>query len=229
MIPLRDANPSQTRPVVTLTLILANVLVFFYQLSLGPGVEHFFREFGVVPADILGGSARAPVGPYLPLVTSIFLHGGWLHLIGNMLFLWIFGDNVEDRLGHGRFLVFYLAGGLMANLAHLWANGQSTLPTIGASGAVAAVLGAYACLYPRARVMALVPLGFFMQMMELPAMLFLGGWFGIQILSGTLEVMARGPRETGGIAWWAHIGGFGYGFLVALFVRRRAAEVYVGG
>lgn len=215
---------------MTSLLVGANVLTFLYQLSLGPEVEQFFRQFGVVPADMLGDPTRDPTGRLLPLVTSIFLHGGWLHLLGNMLFLWIFGDNVEDRMGRARYLLFYLLGGVMANLAHLWTNAQSTLPTIGASGAVAAVLGAYACLYPKARVLALVPLGFFLQMMELPAMLFLGGWFGIQILSGTVEFLARGPRETGGIAWWAHIGGFAYGFLAGLFFRQeRRREVYIGG
>lgn len=219
MIPLRDENPSRDRPVVTTLIVLANVLAFLYQLQLGPALSQFFQQFAVIPADIWGDSSGDPVRRALPLVTSLFLHGGWLHLIGNMWMLWIFGDNVEDRLGHGRYLLFYLLGGVVANVAHILTNPHSALPTIGASGAIGAVLGAYACLHPRAKVLTLIPLGFFLQTVEVPAWIFLGIWFGLQLLQGTFSLFTRGAQEVGGIAFWAHIGGFAYGYLAALFFR----------
>lgn len=207
-------------------LVALNAVVFLYELSRGRELDQFVRQFGAVPVDI---SMRFGEGALLatwPLVTSMFLHGGWLHLAGNMLFLWIFGDNVEDRFGHLRFLLFYLVGGLVASVTHVLTNTASTVPTIGASGAVAAVLGAYTWFFPRARVLALVPIGIFLQTMELPAGIFLGLWFVMQFLSGTLAAMMGSSLKAGGIAWWAHIGGFAFGGLlaVALFRRRRAAR-----
>jgi hypothetical protein len=226
LIPLRDSNPSRTPPVVNLFLIVINVLAFFYELSLGRELDHFLRQFGVVPVDIMRGLIEARGQELFPLMTSVFLHGGWLHLIGNMLFLWVFGDNVEDQLGHFGYVIFYLLGGLVANAAHIVFNTSSQLPTIGASGAVAAVLGAYTYLFPGARVLTLVPLGFFLQTMELPAKIFLGLWFVLQFFSGATSLAAARTEATGGVAWWAHIGGFAFGFLVAvLFYRSRRRRI----
>jgi membrane associated rhomboid family serine protease len=226
VIPLKDINTSSTRPVVNTLLVAINVIAFFYELSLGRDIEQFLRQFGVVPVDIMGDQTVSLFDRVRPLVTSMFLHGGWLHLIGNMLFLWVFGDNVEDRFGHFRYLLFYLAGGFAASLAHILFNADSTVPTIGASGAVAAVLGAYSFLFPGARVLALVPLGFFLQTMEIPAKLFLGLWFVLQFLSGATSLAVSRAAQAGGVAWWAHIGGFLFGFLLALaFYRDRRRRV----
>ena len=221
MFPIRDTNRTSTLPIVTFLLVALNAGLFLYELSLGSGLGQFMQKFGAVPVDIVTAVSTGRVEGLVPLFSSMFLHGGWLHLIGNMLFLWIFGDNVEDRFGHGRFVLFYLSGGVVAIVAHLAANPASTVPTIGASGAVAAVLGAYWFLYPGARVLALVPLGFFIQTAELPARLFLGIWFGLQIVSGLIE-SGTGAGNTGGVAWWAHIGGFLFGYLIAAgFCRPR--------
>ncbi|HKZ51675.1 MAG TPA: rhomboid family intramembrane serine protease, partial [Candidatus Acidoferrales bacterium] len=184
MIPLRDANPSHHAPVVTFALIAANCLAFFYQLSLSPaGFERLVFTLGMVPARVTALPTNPDIGltgAFLPLFTSMFLHGGWLHLIGNMWFLWIFGDNIEDRLGHFRYLLFYLLCGLGAGVAHMLFNLNSTVPTIGASGAVAGVLGGYFLLFPGARVLTLVP-AFFLFMVELPAYLILLYWFALQL------------------------------------------------
>jgi len=158
----------------------------------------------------------------LTLVTSMFLHGGWLHLIGNMWYLWIFGDNVEDRLGHGRFLLFYLAAGVVASIIHAALQPGSPMPTVGASGAIAGVLGAYAFAFPRARVLTLVPIFFFIQIIAIPAMVLLGIWFAFQFIAGTMSFgVARG---SGGVAWWAHIAGFVFGFLVMMLFSRRVTS-----
>jgi membrane associated rhomboid family serine protease len=222
VFPLRDINPRRTFPVVTTTLIAINTIAFFYELSLGPQIAGFFQQTAFIPADYfhpgdLGIDVRS-------VFVSMFLHGGWAHLIGNMLYLWIFGDNVEDRLGHVRFILFYLACGWVATLAHGYANPESTVPSIGASGAIAGVLGAYLVVFPRARVLTLVPLGFFIRLTELPALVVLGFWFVIQIFSGTASLGSR-TAQTTGVAWWAHIGGFvaglAVGVVVAMVQRRR--------
>jgi membrane associated rhomboid family serine protease len=175
---------------------------------------------GVIPASFTGGEfAGIPFRPHT-LLTSLFLHGGWLHVGGNMLYLWIFGDNVEDRLGRIRFLVFYLLCGVAASGVHILANPHSTVPTIGASGAIAGVLGAYLLLYPGARVLTLIPLGFYLQVVQLPAFFFLGFWFLIQFISGAASLAARGGGA-GGIAWWAHIGGFAAGIILQFVFRKR--------
>jgi membrane associated rhomboid family serine protease len=226
VLPLRDTNRSGTIPVFTTLLVLLNVGFFFYELALGEHLPQFVQKFGAVPVDIVGAVSEGNVAGLLTLVTAAFLHGGWLHLIGNMLFLWIFGDNVEDRFGHLRYLLFYLAGGAVASVSHLVSDPGSTVPTVGASGAVAAVLGAYWFLFPGARVLALVPLGFFIQTAELPARLFLGIWFVLQIMSGLVD-SALLRNVQGGVAWWAHIGGFLFGWLVAagfFRTRRRAGS-----
>ena len=229
MIPLRDDVPSRTTPFVTVALIALNVLVFLYQLMLGPQLRLLYREFAVIPVlyfrdHYLGpGGGPVPVETadlLIPLVTSMFLHGGWLHLIGNMVYLWIFGDNVEDRMGHGRYVVFYLLCGLSASGAHILTNVNSTVPSLGASGAIAGVLGAYLLLFPGAKIMTLVPLGFFLDTIELPAVGFLGLWFAIQWIQG-LKTIGQ-LADVGGVAFWAHIGGFLSGMAWVLVRRRRA-------
>jgi membrane associated rhomboid family serine protease len=223
VIPLKDSVPVRTWPVVTYALIAANVWVFLYELALGPELDAFIRSWGFIPARyFLLGEAGPAAWPdqYLPLVTSMFLHGGWAHLIGNMVYLWIFGDNVEDRLGHLRYLLFYLLAGVGAGLAHASLYPASSVPTVGASGAISGVLGGYLVLFPRARVLALVPLVFFFfDIVELPAVLYLGFWFVMQFLGGAFALILAG--EASGVAWWAHIGGFVAGMALVLAFRRR--------
>lgn len=210
MIPLRDVIPSRTTPFVTITLIILNSLAFWFELML-PGAERqaFIREFGIVPAAFTWSS----------VVTSMFLHGGWLHVIGNMWYLWIFGDNVEDRLGHGRYLFFYLLCGAAAGIAQTLVNPDSYVPTIGASGAIAGVMGAYFVLYPQSRVLTLIPLFIFIEIIEIRAIYFLGFWFLMQLFSGVGSV-AHTTGSQGGIAFWAHVAGFVAG-LGAVFVFRQ--------
>jgi membrane associated rhomboid family serine protease len=222
MIPLKDDNPRFTVPFVTVLLILANVAVFFYQVSLPQRAgQHLVMMYGMVPARVeaafSGGSV--PLGLALePLITSMFLHSGWLHLIGNMWFLWIFSDNVEDELGHAGFLLFYMFCGVAAGVTHTIANWGSSLPAIGASGAIAGVMGAYLIFFPRAKVLTLVPLLVFFFTVRLPAIFLIGIWFLMQFFSG---VGSLGTDSGGGVAWWAHIGGFTVGALIALVIRER--------
>ncbi len=228
MIPLRDENPAQRAPIVTRTLIALNVVGFMAELAQGDQLRAFIQAWGFVPerlAAAFAGSGELSSAA-ITLITSMFLHGGWLHLLGNMWYLWIFGDNVEDRLGHAAFLAFYLSAGLVSALAHAFFNFDSPVPTVGASGAIAGVLGAYALAFPRARVVTLVPVFFFFQVIALPAMLVLGLWFVFQFFSGALSVAGAG---SGGVAWWAHIGGFAFGYaLMAWLVRPRArSEAWV--
>ena len=224
MIPLRDENPSRTTPVVTRAIIALNVAVFAYQLLLGPGLTSFVNTYALVPARLAGGFAGStPLIPALAtLVTSMFLHGGWLHLIGNMWYLWIFGDNVEDRLGHATYLAFYVVAGLASGLLHTALQTASTTPTVGASGAIAGVLGAYVVLYPRARVITLFPIVFFFPVVPIAAVFYLGFWFILQIFSGALS-LAYGA--SGGVAWWGHIGGFAFGLLVGAVSRARGPRL----
>ncbi len=213
MIPIRDDNPALRTPVVTRALIAANALLFLFELTLGPELRPFMFHWGMVPLRLTAALRTGYEPVLLPaatLLTSTFLHGGWLHLIGNMWYLWIFGDNIEDRLGHARFLLFYLAGGIAAGFIHYLSAASSAVPTVGASGAIAAVLGAYLVAFPRARVLTLVPIFIFLQFIWLPAVLVLGLWFVFQFFSGALSLGASG----GGIAWWAHIGGFVFGMVV---------------
>src|SRR5215475_9556875 len=209
MIPLRDAVPAQSAPAMTVLLITLNVLAFLYELSLGRELDIFIMRYGAVPVRFIRAHMDevSMVDRFLPLFTSMFLHGGWLHLGGNMLYLWVFGDNVEDRLGHVRFLAFYLACGLAAALTQIYIDPTSKVPMVGASGAVAGVLGAYLILFPHSRVLALIPILFFFQIVELPALLFLVFWFLMQFLNGAIAITAT-PYSTGEVAWWAHIGGF---------------------
>lgn len=218
MIPLRDTIRSRSFPIVNVSLIALNVVVFVFQLGLGQaGFERFVGTYGVVPARVVEGLAQAPLSPetWVPLFTAMFLHGNWFHILGNMLYLWVFGDNVEDTLGHRGYILFYLAVGLVGNFAHVLTNADSFIPTIGASGAVAGVLGAYFILFPRSRILALVPLLFILTFMELPAVVFLFLWFGLQLLNGLTSIAAPGNL----VAWWAHIGGFIAGMLLIKVLR----------
>jgi membrane associated rhomboid family serine protease len=218
MIPLRDVIPSRTTPFVTLTIIALNAAAWLFEISLPPDVlPGFLRAYGVVPAAV-----RVPT-----LVTSMFLHGGWSHVIGNMWYLWIFGDNVEDRLGHGRFIVFYFLCGIAAALGQVWMDPTSTLPTIGASGAIAGVMGAYFVLYPKSRVLTLIPLIIFWEIIELPAIFLLGFWFVLQLVSaGTL---AGSANVGGGVAFAAHVAGFVTGLIGVFLFRKREAVEWVYG
>lgn len=227
VMPLRDINPRHTFPVVTITLIVINVLFFFYELSLGPGLERFFRQAAFVPSVYFEpGNVAADTRS---VVLSMFLHGGWLHLLGNMLYLWIFGDNVEDRLGHGLYIFFYLICGWAATLTHAFTDAASTIPSIGASGAISGVLGAYLLMFPKARVLTLIPMGFYTRMAELPALVVLGMWFILQLFSGAMSLGAR-TEQTGGVAFFAHVGGFVAGMVLGaiLGALRRPAEVPPG-
>ncbi len=222
MIPLKDINRSRTTPYICILLIFFNGLVFLYQLSLGRQLVRFFYAFGVVPNYFFHfgyWDNFGLVGGSIPIFSSMFMHGGWLHFLGNMLYLWVFGDNVEDRLGHFRFLIFYLFCGVAAALLHIFTNPSSTVPTVGASGAIAGVLGAYVVFFPGARVLTLVPILFFFQLIELPALIFLGFWFIMQFFSGALSLASH---QVGGTAWWAHIGGFAAGVIYAWKLRKRA-------
>jgi len=223
MIPLRDANPSQSFPIVTIVLIVVNAVIFLYEISLGTSLNQLFSYFALIPDKYFALGARGEIS-YLercyPFVTSQFLHGGWMHVIGNMWFLWIFGDNIEDRVGHFKFILFYLLCGIAAGLAHVYTNASSPVPTVGASGAIAGVMGAYTILYPRAKVLTLFVFFFFIRFIQVPAFIFLGVWFVIQFLSGA-ATMAAGTTQAG-VAWWAHIGGFVVGIvLILLFPQRK--------
>jgi membrane associated rhomboid family serine protease len=221
VIPLKDKNPTHRVPVVTIALIVANIAVFLYEVSLGPQLEQFLFAFGVVPNDIVGSFAlgKIRIGGLLPMFTSLFVHGGWLHLGGNMLYLWVFGDNVEDKLGHGRYLVFYLVCGLVASLLHVFIDPNSTVPTVGASGAISGILGAYLLMFPRARVITVIPIFVFLQFVELPALLVLGFWFVMQFFNGLIS-LGYETGGMGGVAWWAHIGGFVAGLVLILPLRK---------
>ena len=224
MIPLRDANPTRRQPFVTIGLILASFVVFAWELGLlasggSAALDAFITTYGVVPAELTAAWAAGDVASFetLTLITSQFLHGGWLHVLGNLLFLWIFANNIEDRLGRVAFLGFYLAGGVVAGLAQVWIDPTSTVPTIGASGAIAATLGAYLVLFPRARITSLVFLGFFYQLIDVPAVIVLAFWFVLQLIDGIATIGAT--EMGGGIAFFAHIGGFVFGAVVAGFIR----------
>jgi membrane associated rhomboid family serine protease len=210
MIPLRDVIPSRTRPGVTITLIVLNVLVFLFQATLSDRAEEaFIYAFGLVPAYF----------SFFTVFTSMFVHGGLAHIAGNLLFLWIFGDNVEDRLGHLRFVFFYLLCGFLAALSQLVLDPDSTVPMVGASGAIAGVMGAYLILYPQSRVLMLFPFPVFL--FELPALVFLGMWFFVQFLNGIGQLpVFQQDQISGGVAFWAHVAGFAAGVVLVVFMRR---------
>ncbi len=243
MIPLKDDVPSRSTPFVNYAVIAICAVVFFAQLGEDPSGASLVERYGMIPARVLDSErpieirdvvavptrfgvqlrevsrpAAPPAVPgWLTLLTCIFLHGGWMHFLGNMWFLWIFGDNVEDRFGHVGYVVFYVGCGLLASLTHLVTGPGSEVPTIGASGAIAGVMGAYFLLYPRATVLTLVPIFVIIQILVIPAPIFLGIWFLMQLFQGTFSLGA----ESGGVAWWAHIGGFAAGFGAAWLLRRQ--------
>ncbi len=221
MIPLRDSTRSHSFPIVNITLIVLNILVFIKELALPPQhLNAFFYTYGVIPAQVTtqltAGAPLLSIG--IPFISAIFLHGGWLHLVGNMLYLWIFGDNIEDRMGHLRYLFFYLLVGVIASIAHIIANPSSDIPIIGASGAIAGVLGAYFLAFPRAKILTLVPVFFFVTFIQVPAIIFLPVWFLIQIFN----IFSTAGMAANSVAWWAHIGGFiGGAVLLPFFSRSR--------
>jgi membrane associated rhomboid family serine protease len=230
MIPLRDDQPRFSKPYVTYFLIALNTLIFLFEFWLGQqsqgALNSLISEFGVVPRIVTGGHANFAVA-FVPLFTSMFLHASWLHLIGNMWVLWIFGDNIEDYLGHFAYLLFYLICGIAAGIAHIVLNAHSGAPTVGASGAIAGVMGAYLLLYPRAKVLTIVPLIIFFTFWWLPAWIVLGYWFLLQFLSGTATAIAYSSRSGGGVAFWAHVGGFAAGLiLIKLFPERSQRRAY---
>ncbi len=209
MLPLRDVIPSRTTPYVGISIIVINTLVFLYELTMPDRMfEQFVLTFGLVPA----------VFSWVSVFTSMFVHADWLHFLGNMLYLWIFGDNVEDRVGHGRFLVFYLICGVAAAAVQTAFNPLSVVPMIGASGAIAGVLGAYLVMFPHSRVLTLIPIFIFIQLIEIPAVILLGLWFLLQIVSGLGSL--GGPEDTGGVAFWAHAAGFLVGLVLIWFFKR---------
>lgn len=224
MIPLHDENPTYHVPIVNYGLVAANILVFLWQIGLGYTDKSAFYRLALIPLNVTSGF---DIGDLRSLFTSMFMHAGLAHLLGNMLYLWIFGDNVEDVLGHFRYLLFYLAGGLVASFTHILLYPTSMVPTVGASGAIAATLGAYLILFPRHRVVSIIPLGFFIQIARVPAVLVLGLWFLLQLFEGALSL---GMTQLGGVAFWAHIGGFVFGMLVGpiLRSRKRFPVSYVG-
>jgi membrane associated rhomboid family serine protease len=223
MIPIRDDQPRFITPYVTYFLIGLNLVIFFFEASLTPkSFEVLLYQLGMVPANLTaflaGANHIGPVAAFLPMLTSMFLHGSWMHVIGNMWFLWIFGDNIEDYLGHFKYLSFYLLSGLGAALAQLALTPHSRVPTVGASGAIAGVLGAYFLLYPKAKVLIWFPIFF---LFYLPAWVTLGYWFAMQFVSGAATSIASYSDTRGGVAFWAHVGGFLAGIiLIKIFPER---------
>jgi membrane associated rhomboid family serine protease len=233
LLPLKDINPTTRPPLVTVALIVLNIIVFVYEIAIGPSLGRFISAHGLVPAELTrsvdlalsdpGGAFAVSSGPpreWLTLLTSMFIHGGFLHIAGNMLYLWIFGNNIEDLLGPVRFLLFYLLCGIVAGIVHVLIAPRSPVPTVGASGAVAGILGAYLIAYPRARVVCLLFLVFFIRLIPVPAMLVLIFWFLLQAFEGAAAVSTG---SSGGVAWFAHVGGFLAGIL--LIHMMAAAEV----
>ncbi|HOA36171.1 MAG TPA: rhomboid family intramembrane serine protease [Bacillota bacterium] len=233
MIPIRDTAPRHRFPAVNIALIVLNILIFFYQQMLPPEqLYSFIFTYGTVPANLTGSllgilkpgfSSGALLAASIPLITANFLHGGWLHLLGNMLYLWIFGDNIEGKLGHLKYLLLYIFMGAASQLFHILSSPFSTTPLVGASGAIAGVLGAYFILFPHARILTLVPLGFFITFVHLPAVIFLGFWFILQLFNTSLQGAAMGAQA---VAWWAHIGGFLIGAGMGLLIRKKIYSQY---
>lgn len=227
MLPLHDDNPTTITPVITIALIVMCVLVFLWQVSLGPAIHQSIFSLGVIPSVLFHHKALSPelaiVPPTITVLTSMFLHGGWMHLIGNMLYLWIFGNNVEDVMGHVRFIVFYLLCGTAAVFAQVLPDPQSDIPMVGASGAISGVLGAYLLLYPHARILVAIPFGFYIHTTRLPAGIVLGFWFVLQLLSSAFST------GEGGVAFGAHIGGFITGMALILIFRRKGVRLFRPG
>jgi membrane associated rhomboid family serine protease len=217
MFPIKDLNEARTVPIATYLIILLNSLIFLFELSLGQGnQESFFQQYGLVPANFFSQSTLSGIES---IFSSMFLHAGWAHVIGNMWFMWIFGDNVEDEFGHPGFVLFYLFTGVCAALTQAFIDPHSQVAMVGASGAISGVLGAYFVFYPTARVEALIPFGYFSRITEVPAVVFLGIWFGMQLFPGLTSLASVGGHDVGGVAFWAHVGGFISGYLIAQALR----------
>jgi membrane associated rhomboid family serine protease len=216
MIPIKDQMTTRRVPVMNYFLIAANIFVFILEWAAGSNQEALMYQFALIPANFV----HSPnLGNISDIFSSMFMHSGVAHIAGNMLYLWIFGDNVEDSMGSVKYLFFYLTGGVVASLAHIFTNPSSQIPTVGASGAIAAVLGAYLVLYPRSRVLTFIPIGFFLRLTSVPAIIVLGLWFVLQLFSG---VSSLGAGDVGGVAFWAHIGGFLCGMILAkIFAGKR--------
>ena len=220
MFPYKDDNPSNTFPFVTIGIIVLNIVVFILQVLSGADGQHLVYAYGAIPFNIVTMQSTQPIHPMLTLFTSMFMHGGLFHIFGNMLYLWIFGNNIEDTLGHFRFILFYLFCGITAAVSHALLTSGSTVPMIGASGAISGVLGAYLLLFPYARIHTIIFLGFFVQTIQIPALIVIGFWAIIQLVSG---MTAQGIQNQGGVAWFAHVGGFIAGlFTIKLWQPRRS-------
>ncbi|MGF1570066.1 MAG: rhomboid family intramembrane serine protease [Nodosilinea sp.] len=218
MVPLRDNNPITITPVVTYGLISLNIAIFLFQLNLSPqGLDRFFDAFAIVPSQLSAsfrGAMEAPLQEWVTLLSSQFLHGGFFHIGGNLLYLWVFGNNIEDKLGHVRFLLFYLGCGALAGLAQWMIDPLSTIPTIGASGAIAGIMGAYILRFPRAQIVVLLPLIIFFTTIRIPALVFLGFWFLQQTFFSLISLNVEANVGAGGVAYWAHSGGFIFGLIL---------------
>jgi rhomboid family protein len=221
MIPLRDTTRSSSFPVVNTILIISNVIVFLYEISLGQGSDRFIFQHGLIPGLLFSSTDMGIVERFSPFFTSLFIHGGFLHLLGNMLFLYIFGDNVEDKMGHFKYLVFYIMCGFSAAIFQTLTNIHSTIPMIGASGAISGVLGAYLIFFPRSRILTLLPILFIIPLIHIPAAVFIIVWFIFQFLSGLATLPAK--PGIGGVAFWAHMGGFVSGLILARFFHKKGS------
>jgi len=227
MIPIRHTLPPRTTPFVNRALVITNAIVFLTQIFLGARTENFINLFGFIPARLTNPAAYgySMLEVVVTLITSLFLHGGFVHLIGNMIYLWVFGGAVEDALGHTRYALFFLVCGAIGSLTHTLLFPHSTVPSIGASGSIAGILGAFLVLRPKARIVTLLPLVVYWAMIELRAVIFLPIWFAMQFFNGFLSIAAaHRTQEVSGIAWWAHVGGFIFGALVGLIARRGKRE-----
>jgi len=223
MFPLKDNIPARQFPIINICLIIINVVCFLYELKLGGGLDAFIRTYGFVPARfmVLHEENVLDLGRFLPVYSSMFLHGGFLHLLSNMWMLWIFGDNVEDNMGHFKYLVFYLLCGTASIFAQALSAPHSPVPMLGASGAISGVLGAYFLLYPGARILTLIPIFIIFYTVELPAFIFLGLWILLQVLQGYSHYLVGDGGAGGGVAWWAHVGGFASGFVLVNLFRNK--------
>jgi|WetSurMetagenome_2_1015567.scaffolds.fasta_scaffold136756_2 membrane associated rhomboid family serine protease len=220
MIPYKDDNPTSVFPYATIGIIAVNVLVFLWEITSQSGMREVTYSYGAIPQYLLTGERGQPISPVLTVFTSMFMHGGFFHIGGNMLYLWIFGNNIEDRLGHLRFVVFYIFCGIISAYSYAWLNADSTVPMVGASGAISGILGAYLLLFPRTNVHTLLFLGFFVTTVRVPALIVIGFWAIIQFING---LVSAGLHERGGgVAWLAHVGGFMAGFVtIKLWMPRR--------
>ncbi len=228
MIPLGDSPTRRSFPLITVLIIVANIVVFIYELGLGRQLDGFVQSVGTIPVEILSGRDLPPPAPipglvWITLLTAMFVHGGFLHIASNMLYLWVFGDNVEDTLGRGTFATFYVVAGVAAGLTHVFVNPGSDIPSVGASGAIAGVLGAYLIMFPNAQVRTLLFLGPFITFPRISAVLLIGFWFLTQVVSGLISLDVATEQSTG-VAFWAHIGGFVAGLVLALILRSRPAS-----